>query len=299
MPSPRSKLKPSLSKGLESFSFEAIGTTWEVEAVQITQIIKDKVLARIEEFDQAYSRFRSDSLVTVMSYEAGIYTLPDDAKPMMDLYRDLYKVTKGLVTPLIGRALSDAGYDAQYSFAKKDMYPSPAWNESLDYKFPKLVIKKPVLLDFGALGKGYLVDIIGELLIKNGIEQFIINAGGDILVKGQTAQVALEHPLDPSQAIGIADIVSQSICGSAGNRRAWGEFTHIIDPKNLSSPTQYSAVWAVAGSAMLADAMTTALYFTSPEVLHKRYNFEYALLSKELSLEYSQNFPATFFDGAE
>jgi hypothetical protein len=46
---------------------------------------------------------------------------------------------------------------------------------------------------------------------------------------------------------------------------------------------------------MLADAMTTALYFVLPATLKKHYTFEYALLKNDYSLEYSSGFPGKFF----
>lgn len=296
MPSKQSKPKLSLHR---KFAFEAIGTQWEIEisgsvdAAQILKAVKD----RIEEFDKNYSRFRSDSIITKMSRKAGTYTLPIDAKPMMDLYWELYKITNGLMTPLIGQVLSDAGYDAQYSLQPRTPVSPPEWEECIGYDFPVLEIKQPVLLDFGAAGKGYLVDIIADLLKTHGCQEFFINAGGDILHQGfEAVEIALEHPEELDQAVGIAHINNQALCGSAGNRRVWAGYNHIINPATLQSPQHIKAVWVCAGSTMLADALATALYFASPTSLLKRYTFSYGIIGNDLSLISSKNFPATFFD---
>jgi thiamine biosynthesis lipoprotein len=283
----------------QKFSFEAIGTIWEIELFDCkkTNKILSAVKKCIDEFDKNYSRFRHDSMVTKMSQKAGEYALPNDAKPMLDLYYELYKVTDGLMTPLIGQTLSDAGYDADYSFQPKVMRKTPYWEECIEYKFPKLTIKKPVLLDFGAAGKGYLVGIIGVILRAHGCIEFVINAGGDVLHHGvQPVEVALEHPENLDQAIGVAAIKNQALCGSAGNRRSWTGYNHIINPSTLKSPDHLKAVWVCAGSAMLADALTTALYFVDPQELLKSYNFEYAVIRQDLSLGYSGKFPARFFE---
>jgi FAD:protein FMN transferase len=280
-------------------TFDAIGTQWEIELLDSkeTPEIIEALEKRIEVFDKDYSRFRTDSLVTMMSQKAGVYTLPADAKSMFDLYQELYKLSNGLVTPLIGQALSDAGYDCDYSLKPKAMKISPKWDEYLEYKFPKLLVKKPILLDFGACGKGYLVDIIGELLREHGCKEFVINAGGDILHLGNKAvEIALENPENSAEAIGIASIKNQAICGSAGNKRAWSEYNHILNPITLKSPDSLSAVWVVARTAMFADALTTALYFVSPNELLKSYNFSYALINSDKSLVSSKDFPARFFE---
>jgi FAD:protein FMN transferase len=120
------------------------------------------------------------------------------------------------------------------------------------------------------------------------ITQFIIDAGGDILYHGdETLEVALENPLNIDEAIGIAKIKNQSICGSAGNRRAWQGFHHII--KNIL------ATWAVADDGLIADALTTALFFTEPQSLCPHFNFEYLVLYKDQSVLKSPNFPAELF----
>jgi FAD:protein FMN transferase len=297
------KLKPKADMPV-SWMFEAIGTQWNIalygtEAAGIdTTALRAAVRRRIAVFDRDYSRFRKDSLVSAMSRKAGVYTLPADAEPLFDLYRQLYLLSDGKVTPLIGQLLADAGYDANYSLQAGKLQRPPAWDDMLDYQFPALTIKQPVLLDFGAAGKGYAVDIIGDLLKANGISNFVIDAGGDTMCRtppDQAVRIGLEHPGDPSQAIGVATIANRSICGSAGNRRRWASFHHIMDPVTLLSPEHIQAVWVVADTTIIADALTTGLYFMTPETLQSHFNFEYAIVRKDYSLEHSAQFPAEFF----
>ena len=85
------------------------------------------------------------------------------------------------------------------------------------------------------MGKGYLIDIVGEIVEKNDIHDFFINAGGDIVVKssGETnKRIGLENPENAKQAVGLVEINNMSICGSAGNRRVWDKYHHIINPNN-------------------------------------------------------------------
>lgn len=286
-----------------TFAFEAIGTHWKIDihddlSDQARSDIFSCVQDRIETYDKNYSRFRADSLVTEMSQRAGVFTLPDDAKPLFDLYEKLFKLTNGLVTPLIGNLLSSAGYDATYSFKTKPLHVPPTWDEALGYAFPKLEIKQPVLLDVGAAGKGYLIDLIAEFLLTLDLHSFVINAGGDILhvcPDNVLTRVALEDPCDTTKAIGVVQIGRESICGSAGNRRVWESFHHIINPFTLTSPNHISAVWVIANSALLADALTTCLFFTEPEILAKEFDFQYVILRADYSVDVSKNFKGELF----
>jgi thiamine biosynthesis lipoprotein len=305
MHSNKSKTKQKSSPTLDQplcFTFEAIGTVWSIEFfehVADADALLTSIKRRIDIFDRHYSRFRPDSLISCIAQGPGTYRLPQDAKPLFDLYERLYAITTGKVTPLIGNLLSDAGYDAAYSLQPKYLRQVPAWSSVLKYSFPMLTTTQPVILDVGAVGKGYLVDIIAKLLLARGVHHFSINAGGDIAVHGalrDALTIGLEHPDNPQLAIGIARIGSGSICGSAGNRRSWSGFNHIMDPQRQSSPEHIKALWVYAETAMLADAITTCLFFVTPEVLAKYFAFEYAIVNQDNSLVYSPKFPAEFFD---
>ena len=285
------------------FEFEAIGTHWNIEIKdEISDSRESDIFAsvrnRIDVYDKHYSRFRADSLVTEMSKTIGTYRLPDDAKLMFDLYDKIYRITNGAVTPLIGNLLEETGYDANYSLEPKELHHPPAWRDAIDYKFPQLEMKQPVLIDVGAAGKGYLIDIVGALLIDEGIHTFTINAGGDIIHRSDVAnpiRVGLEHPEDASRVIGVANIGNESICGSAGNRRAWRNFHHILDPFKLESPKHIAAVWVVAKTALLADALTTCLFFVEPEKMQTEFAFEYVILYADRSVKVSSNFRGEVF----
>lgn len=285
-----------------SFQFEAIGTHWQIDIPYDTDLPKrstllKEIIALIEAFDMTYSRFRPDSLVTQMATKRGRYLLPKNANKMFSLYKDLYDLTGNSFTPFIGQILVDAGYDAAYSFLPKRRYHPLAWEDAIEYISPYITIKKPALLDFGAAGKGYLIDLVSDFLIQEKLSYFCVDAGGDMFYYNKNHEklrVGLEHPDDSSQVIGVATIHNQAICASAGNRRKWREFHHIMDPHTLSSIHKIKATWVIASTALLADALATCLSFVPAKKLQK-YQFSYALVDEENRLEASQDFPAELF----
>jgi len=288
---------------MNSFTFEAIGTSWKIDiidSISSTQLekIQKAIQDRIEVYDRTYSRFRSDSVITQLAKKSGKYILPDDAKELFTLYHTLYTLTDGTFTPLIGDVLIDAGYDAQYSLQTKKLHRPHKWEDMFHYTHPALTIKKPTMLDFGAAGKGYLVDIVAQILIKDGITSFCVDGSGDIYYQHKDnapLQVGLEHPENPKQVIGVASITKGSLCGSAGNKRRWGGFHHIINPHTLTSPEDILAIWVVAADAFHADALTTCLFFVTPEKMQKYFSFEYVIVKSDYTLDKSEHFPGEFF----
>jgi thiamine biosynthesis lipoprotein len=285
------------------FLFEAIGTAWKISFEDTLsegkqQMVRKAIQERILAFDKTYSRFRSDSLVSTMAKEKGRYRLPVDAEPLLKLYRELYILTDGKFTPLIGQVLVDAGYDEKYSLQPRTLRSPLPWDAVLDYKKPYLTLNAPALLDFGAGGKGYLVDIVGKVLENEGITSFTINAGGDILqhdTKDALLKVGLEDPGDVGKVVGVASVCNQSICASAGNRRKWSTYHHIIDPVTLTSPSAILSAWVIADTGLLADALATCLFFVSPTTLLRRFSFEYVILYEDYSFVQSKGFRGELF----
>ena len=97
------------------------------------------------------------------------------------------------------------------------------------------------------------------------------------------------------RAIGTVRLSNRSLCASAGNKRRWGDFHHIIDPTILRSPDRIVATWVLAADTMTADGLATALFFTSAESLQTRFKFSYALLDHTMNLYYAKDFPVNAF----
>lgn len=275
-------------------SFSALGTHWQVLLPELTTAEQAEVIEllrrKLEEYEQVYSRFRSDSLVGQMARQAGTYRFPDSIVPLWQIYERLARITNNRFTPFIGSLVSAAGYDPEYSLQTKSLKPPPSW-DSIQVSFPTLTASQPIELDFGAAGKGYAVDLLVAELAALSVHAATINAGGDIrhITQTQTdhVQVGLEHPLNDQQVIGTVTLQNQSLCGSAGNRRAWGSFHHIIDPLTLTSPNHIAATWVIADSTLLADALATCLFFVEPAQLLEEFKFSYIRVFADQSVEYS------------
>ncbi|MDR7085167.1 thiamine biosynthesis lipoprotein [Aeromicrobium panaciterrae] len=283
----------------DAWQFEAIGTAWQIDtASPLTPETRDAITARIESFDAAWSRFRDDSLVSQIARSGGTWELPDEADKLLRLYAELYEITDGAVTPLIGRALADLGYDANYSLTEQaDPAPVPSW-DAIAWHRPFLTNLSPVLLDVGAAGKGLLVDLLGDVLEGAGVDSYTVDGSGDMLHRSDKAlRIALEHPADTSRAIGVAELAAgQALCASATNRRAWGDgLHHVLDGRTGRPTGDIIATWVIADSCMLADGLATALFLAEPAQLMPRFTYEFVRMHADGRVEWSPEFPGEVF----
>ncbi|HVT00678.1 MAG TPA: FAD:protein FMN transferase [Patescibacteria group bacterium] len=287
----------------KSFTYPSMGTSWEItiwDSLNEAKLleIKKEIISKSNIFDKTYSRFKKNSFVNKISDTKGMIETPIDFVPMLKLYFDLYDLSNKKITPLIGQTLVDMGYDADYSLIPKDKISSvPDLKETVSIiDNEHIKVRKPSLFDFGALGKGYFVDIIQNILTSHKIKKFLVNGSGDIYYKGEDIlRAGLEHPFDPTKVIGVVDMKTGSMCASASNRRRWGNFHHIIDPTTLIPAVEVVAVWVVSKSAALSDALATCLFFAPPENFEDQFEFKYVILNKEMRVKKSKGFEVELF----
>jgi thiamine biosynthesis lipoprotein len=285
--------------GWTHFSFDGIGTRWEISTPSpLSDEHRRGVLATVERYDAAWSRFRPDSLLADAARTAGRIELPAESAALAELYGTLYRLTGGAMTPLIGGSLERLGYDADYTLHPGGApIPAPRWEEVLDWQGTVLTTTAQVVIDVGAAGKGQLADLLSAQLLDGGCAEHFIDASGDLLNPGpDPVAVALEHPYDPTRAIGTVQLGAGALCASAANRRAWGDgFHHVLDGTTGAPVRSVVASWAMAGSAMVADALATALFFVDGPRLELEFDFAWLTAYSDGHAEYSADFEGVLF----
>ncbi|MFT4260514.1 FAD:protein FMN transferase [Microbacterium sp.] len=274
--------------------FDAIGTRWEIEG-ELTDADRAAVAAEIERFDREWSRFRADSEVTRLGDAGGGFG-STDAGPMLDAYREVSAATRGAVNPLVGASLEALGYDASYTLHAGEPVAAPAeWTGLVSWTAQAVKASAPVLIDVGALGKGRLVDLVFDLL-GHVPGDLVVDAGGDLRVRGGAVRTALEHPFNSARAIGVVELRDAALCGSAINRRAWGDgLHHVLDARTGQPVRTWAATWALGAETMAADAVATALFFDGGPALAASWGIEWVRMSTDGRAERSAGWPGELF----
>lgn len=281
----------------ERWEFPAIGTHWLIDTPDpLDAQARGAVETLIDRFDREWSRFRDDSVVSALAV-GGEVTAPADAAAMLDLYVELSERTSGAVNPLIGASLARRGYDARYSLVDQGAAAAPSrWRDRVVWRDGRLRLDGPGVLDVGALGKGRLVDLVADALAAASVPAFVVDASGDLVVRGRTERIGLEHPYDPTRAIGVWEVTDAALCASAANRRAWGEgLHHVLDARTGEPVRTIVATWAVAPDAMTTDAAATALFFDGGERFAADHGVSWVRMTSAGRVEWSPGCTAELF----
>jgi thiamine biosynthesis lipoprotein len=145
-------------------------------------------------------------------------------------------------------------------------------------------------IDLGAIAKGYAVDSASAVLKEKGIENFLVNAGGDLKVSGSKEKgvpwiVGIQHPRLPSQMVAKLSPRQAGVATSGDYKKFFIErgerYHHLLNPSTGTPARECQSVTVMAPSAMAADALATAVFVLGPKkglALVKRMNDVHAII---------------------
>ncbi len=236
----------------------------------------------IKTFEQNFSRFLPESQLTKLNLNAGKkFRASSELIELTRKAKQMAGESNGLYNPLTLPALQRAGYVG--SWPKPDKF-----TKELNYSDRKITsidkleiggnlqctprrctsgwIKIPAnsALDFGGIGKGYLLDQLAEYVEKNNVDDFWFSLGGDIILSGndedrvgwevEIADLNSDKPftekiVTTGEKIAIA---TSGIIKRKGikNNQPWH---HLIDPK-----TSQPAKTDILTATVVADTATEA-----------------------------------------
>lgn len=129
-----------------------------------------------------------------------------------------------------------------------------------------------VMLDFGAVAKGYAVDLAAERLRALGIRNALVNAGGGMTAIGQREgrpwRVGIRHPQGKGVLAALELRDGESV-HTSGNYERYSEhegirYGHILDPRTGYPGREIVSATVIHGDGAVADAAATALVLAGP-----------------------------------
>jgi thiamine biosynthesis lipoprotein len=132
---------------------------------------------------------------------------------------------------------------------------------------------RQVQLDLGAYAKGYALNLALDQLRTEGLENVIVNAGGDLCVAGRHGDrpwhIGVRHPQGQG-VIASVDLQDGECVMTSGNYERFREFegirySHIIDPRSGYPVKHVASATVISPKGGLADAAATALSVAGPE----------------------------------
>ncbi|MED4228986.1 FAD:protein FMN transferase [Neobacillus cucumis] len=276
-------------------------TVVEIEVISRKRVeeIEDKIeraFTTFKKVEQACSRFTTSSELMQACQKVGT---PVEISPF--LFEPLFfsleiaKLTDGLFDPTIGMVMEEEGFNRHYLTGERMQSIA---DEFVNYKdihlnpeTRTLTITRPMVIDLGAVAKGFAIDVAVNELKE--FEGFIVNAGGDLFAGGTDEKlnkwkIGIQHPYQKDQIIEMIQICNEAICTSGSYERVNPlnkNRHHIMNPKTKISPNEWLSCSIIAPFAMMADAFSTVSFFPEGQLVMEELELKGLFITPELQIK--------------
>lgn len=264
-----------------------MGTTYHVKVVTgysaKAEKLKERIDTRLKEINQSMSTFIKDSEISRFNRLSRVgerFCASDDFLSVMIASKNLYKLSNGAwdgtIMPLVNL----------WGFVSKEKRRSIPKEKEIDRLLPEICFehidivenrylvkrKVPISVDLASIAKGYGVDQIADLIRTSGIQNFIVEIGGEVYASGfredgKHWKVGINRPDKDAPFDKVHNVVALhgKALATSGDYRNFLEisgksYSHIFDPKT-GYPVSNRVVSAsvLADKCAFADGLATAL----------------------------------------
>lgn len=236
----------------------------------------ERAFAEMQRLEALWSRYRPDSTVRRIGAAAGRHPVGVDSETMAVLRsaERLYRESAGAFDPTVG-ALDgwhfEPGHEAMPAPAEIAQALRHVGGRSLrlDERAGTAYLARPgMALDLGGIAKLPILEAGLRVLARGGIDNALLNGGGDVLVSGRLQgrpwRVGVRDPRAPERLLGALDIEGPGVVASSGDYergflRSGRRLHHVLDPHTGWPTTGVHGVALLARSVEAVNGWGAAL----------------------------------------
>ncbi|MCJ7592781.1 MAG: FAD:protein FMN transferase [Woeseiaceae bacterium] len=273
----------------------AMGTTFNITLVAPPadtdlDLLKASIYEKLEHIENIASTYRSESELSLFNSSASTdwITVTPELCSMISAAQEVSVATQGAFDITVGPLVNLWGFGPPQQDSElptnEEIHAAQAnvGYAALQTDCDKSLMRKATpgtYLDLSGWAKGYAVDEIAVLLNAKHLENYLVEIGGELRIRGHNAEqgkfsIALEKPLQNNDMTYTVLAISDVAVATSGDYRNFfmhdgHRYSHTIDPRT-GRPVDHdlTAVTVVSTSTAFADAMATALLVLGPEDGH-------------------------------
>ena len=238
--------------------------------------LKEGVDSILADFNQALSTYIPDSEISSFNKNSEVHFSSPYFYEVMQASLEVYRKTEGAFDPTVGPLIDAWGFGAASLATAPDSTQVDSLLQLVGFdkiRFDETGASKNVngiQLNFGAIAKGQAVDVVGEYLASRGIENYMVEIGGEVRCQGKNVEgndwlISIEIPEENifGEAFDAVYLRNQGMATS-GNYRNFRmvndhKVAHTIHPKTGFPQMQtLRSATILAPDCMYADAYATA-----------------------------------------
>ncbi len=248
---------------------------YHVKYLSSTGIVyQAQVDSLLQAFNQSLSTYIPGSEISRFNKADSLAFESPFMHPVLVASRRVHELTEGAFDPTVGPLVNAWGFGPGKR-PTADTAKVDSLKEFVGYhriKFTDSYVVKDaagVYLDFSAVAKGFAVDLVADFLAAKGINDFMVEIGGEVVCRGNNEKgelwlIGVNNPDVSAGDIAATVHLENRAMATSGNYRNFYEidgrkYVHTIDPVS-GRPVQHSLLSAsvFAADCMTADALATA-----------------------------------------
>ena len=259
------------------------GTSYNITYQSDTDY-QEAIKAVLDSIDYALSPFNKASIITAVNNNKDV-SVNDDFIKVFTLAKEVSEATSGTFDITVAPLVNAWGFGF-----KNGTFPTNKETDSIKafvgmdkvrLNGRKIVKDDPrIMLDCSAIAKGYAVDKVANMLKEKGVQNFLVEIGGEIVAAGVNAHnkawsIGVTKPEDDSLSVNsevqMVMTISDCAIATSGNYRNYyikdgHKYAHTIDP-TTGKPAESNLLSATvtARSCAEADAYATAFMVMGKE----------------------------------
>ncbi len=247
---------------------------WNIINDCIAEVVRIENLISEWQNESEVSRINENAGIAPVQVPAELYSLIERSIKMGDLTQGAFDITfQGL-----GQLWRFDGSQAEPPDSSKIALAL----KLIDYRKIQLLDSNKVYLpeegmaiSFGGIGQGYAVDKIKDMLLEEGIENFVVNSSGDIFAHGNKAdgspwKIGIANPFDKNEIIRWLELDNRAVVTSGDYEKYFEyqgvRYAHIIDPKTGWPTKGIVSCSVISSHTEIADALATSIFVLGKEV---------------------------------
>ena len=276
---------------------EIFGTFYHIQ-YKFNKSIQDEIDLALKEVDLSLSTYKSESILSKINTNQEVI-LDHHFISVFNKAQKISKQTNGAFDITVANLVNVWGFGF-----KKMEFPDSCTVDSLlqyvNYKNIKLIDNEIIktnpnyMIDASAIAKGYGVDVVAELFESKNIQNYLIEIGGEICLKGESSKqkkwtIGIDKPIDAQYDTDneVQEIIAldKGAIATSGDYRQFyyrngRKYSHTINPK-----TGYPVIHNVLSATVYATNCTSAdAYATAFMVMELDSTKNFALSHPELGI---------------
>lgn len=289
---------------LMTVSGEAQGTTYHISYLDKNEVNYQRSIdSMLIEIDKSMSTYHKTSIITKINQTDSAVKVDQMFKDVFLMSKQVYAASEGAFDPTVAPLVNAWGFGFK-NLEKTDSSSIDSLLQFVDFdsftlKEDLIIKSKPnLMLDFNAIAQGYSVDVIANFLSERGIENYMVEIGGEVLAKGKNNKnkwwrIGIDKPIENEKERTIEAVISlqNKALATSGNYRKFYEkngvkYSHTLNPKT-GYPVRHSLLSAtvITDNCAMADAYATVFMVVglekAKEILEKNSNLKALLIFED------------------